>query len=324
MPDSPRNGTKQVYIRKIDALGSQIGRLENDAARRAMALMLDAQRKINTRISALGESDGWRIANARSLQAQVDDIMAEFRRDYGVAFSSVLGNAYENGIQAVDEPLGVSGVVLRPARLSRNVIEVLQGFSADLIQKVSAEVIASVNSIITSSMLGIESPFAAQRRIAQVLGASDSLRELTGVSARAEKIFRTEVGRVQSIATQARQQEVAQDVEDIEKVWTATGDGRTRSGHLTAHGQHVGVDEYFEVAAKVGQPMEELMYPRDPRGSAGNTIQCRCRSTTWRAGYGAFLPRTTGRVDVEKERRAEEAFVIVRRVWPGATWRAAG
>jgi len=62
-------------------------------------------------------------------------------------------------------------------------------------------------------------------------------------------------------------------------------------------------DEYFEVAAERGGPKEKLMYPRDPRGSAENTINCRCRHIVWREGYGDFVPRTTTRVEQEIERR---------------------
>lgn len=271
--------------------------MEDDAARRAVRLLLAAQREITQRVIT---EEGWRLENLQSLQRQVNDILAKFEREYTAALSGIQVNAYQAGIETVDDPLRVSGITLTPARLNPNVIAVLQGFSADLIRNISAETRAAVNATIAQSLLGLQSPFEAQKRIAQIIGAHDSLRELTGISARAESQFRTETGRVYSIATQARQEQVAEFVPDLMKVWVATGDSRTRRDHLRAHGQTVKVDEFFEVGG------EKLRFPRDPRGSAGQTVNCRCRSISWRAGYGEPVPRTTARVEKEQERRADE------------------
>lgn len=54
------------------------------------------------------------------------------------------------------------------------------------------------------------------------------------------------------------------------KVWLATVDSRTREAHMDADGQAVALDEPFIVDG------EELEYPGDPAGSAGNVINCRC------------------------------------------------
>ncbi len=58
----------------------------------------------------------------------------------------------------------------------------------------------------------------------------------------------------------------------IEKEWVAILDSRTRSSHALADGQVVNVQDSYSVEG------EALMYPRDPNGSAGNIINCRCIS----------------------------------------------
>jgi hypothetical protein len=296
----PITGTKTDFIARTNALQASIGRLEDRAVRRAVQLLNEAKRKINARVLT---EDGWRKSNLRNLQAQVHSIMADFERDYARAFTQINGEVYELAVQSVDDPLAVSGVTLQPARLSRNVVEVLQGFSADLIRNVGQQARTNINAAITQAMLGLESPFDAQRRISDIIGVRDDARKLTGISARAQSTFRTEVGRIQGIATQARQQQVAERVDDIEKRWVATGDNRTRSGHLAAHGQSVPVDGFFLVARVKGERKEELRFPKDPRGSAGNVINCRCRTATWRKGYGEFLPRTSAKVEEEEASR---------------------
>ena len=55
-----------------------------------------------------------------------------------------------------------------------------------------------------------------------------------------------------------------------EKEWLSTKDDRVRIEHLEVDGQVVPIDEPFIVGG------EELMYPGDASGSAGNVINCRC------------------------------------------------
>lgn len=63
---------------------------------------------------------------------------------------------------------------------------------------------------------------------------------------------------------------------DMKREWVASLDDRTREtppdefDHASADGQIVGMKEPFVVSG------EELMFPGDPAGSAGNIILCRC------------------------------------------------
>jgi uncharacterized protein with gpF-like domain len=54
----------------------------------------------------------------------------------------------------------------------------------------------------------------------------------------------------------------------LNKVWTATGDDRTREAHQEADGQSVPLDEPFDVDG------EDVDQPGD--GSAENSVNCRC------------------------------------------------
>jgi len=56
------------------------------------------------------------------------------------------------------------------------------------------------------------------------------------------------------------------------KQWLTSGNDNVRPAHEEANGQVVGVDEPFSVGG------EELRYPGDPDGSAGNVINCHCVS----------------------------------------------
>lgn len=54
------------------------------------------------------------------------------------------------------------------------------------------------------------------------------------------------------------------------KVWLAAVDHRTRSTHVSADGQTVGLDEKFSVGAA------RMDYPGDPSGGAAEVVNCRC------------------------------------------------
>jgi hypothetical protein len=77
--------------------------------------------------------------------------------------------------------------------------------------------------------------------------------------------------RVHSLASVARINDLATRHSGLGKLWKHIPVARVpRIGHLLADGQIVKPDEPFVVEG------EELMYPRDPSGSAENTINCHC------------------------------------------------
>lgn len=63
------------------------------------------------------------------------------------------------------------------------------------------------------------------------------------------------------------------DTENVRKYWKTRGDEKVRNFHQKIPGENSegrSLDEDFST------PLGPLRYPRDPRGTAENTIQCRC------------------------------------------------
>ena len=87
---------------------------------------------------------------------------------------------------------------------------------------------------------------------------------------RANLISRTEVHRVAGFANEAVAENM--NIDGTVKEWVAIQDARTRLSHSIAAGQRVPLESDFVVGG------ERLKYPGDPKGSAGNTINCRCAS----------------------------------------------
>lgn len=90
---------------------------------------------------------------------------------------------------------------------------------------------------------------------------------------RADTIANTEVGAAYGFA----RQESMQGLGIEEKEWLDSGLGNVRDTHRKADGQRVPVDEPFIIETKEGGA-DEMMYPGDSNGSAGNVINCHCVS----------------------------------------------
>lgn len=107
----------------------------------------------------------------------------------------------------------------------------------------------------------------AGESIPQIAARIDTLYLSQIIPNRSTTIARTEVV---SSSNWSAMQAAKNSGLTLNKVWLATGDNRTRPAHADADGQEVGIDDSFEVGG------EELDFPGDPSGSAGNIVDCRC------------------------------------------------
>ena len=84
---------------------------------------------------------------------------------------------------------------------------------------------------------------------------------------RAERIARTEIVSASNKGSLTGMESTGVP---FNKIWITELGTRTRDSHITANNQTVGQKDDFIVDG------ESLSYPGDPRGSAGNVINCRC------------------------------------------------
>jgi uncharacterized protein with gpF-like domain len=115
-----------------------------------------------------------------------------------------------------------------------------------------------------------EPPRVLAKRIREETGGEIGKR-------RAVTIARTETGVAASIGADAAAEATGLQ---LDKVWNATEDARTRPDHAKADGQRVRMDHTFTVGGVA------MRYPRDPKGPAKQVINCRCVAT-----YEPRLPR---------------------------------
>jgi F like protein len=264
--------TQQEFDRRVREIIEKILRQERESIEGARALLEQSRSDVIARLAEGGRTE-WDSYWLRSVRAAIETRIADLSRDLEGGLNQGINTVFDLANQLVDEPvratLGFNPVI----GVSREVAQVAASFSATMIKDLTSSAQASIDGIIRRAATG---GLTVQDAITQIGSSLDSSKTFGPVAVRAERIFRTEVLRVQSIASQARMKmnEAAMRRAGwaLGKRWLATPDKRARISHLLAMGQERAVDEPFNVGG------EELMYPRDPAGSASNTINCRCVS----------------------------------------------
>lgn len=124
---------------------------------------------------------------------------------------------------------------------------------------------------------GIENGLGLEKMKSELIEAAGTVFEELS-TARALLIARTETGASVNIGQVATYKAVGIE----RKEWIATLDARTRESHLQMDGKTAPIDETFEVENPDGG-IDNMLYPLDPNGSAGNVCNCRCSvAPAWR------------------------------------------
>ncbi len=225
-------------------------------------------------------SDARRTARTRLLAEIERQIMAWSSAAAQIA-TLAAGVAWEAGMAMVSAPLAAAGIgVTVGTRINPRALASVQQLLTDRIADAGRQAIARINTVITQSLIGTTAQSDAISQVAEILGSPRR---------RAQTIIFTEVGRAHSMATHAAMIEAADQVPGLRKRWMKSGKIHPRRDHVRAHNQIQLAGEPFLVAG------EKLMFPRDPNGSAGNTINCGCMSIP--VVDGSTLGASTVRID---------------------------
>jgi hypothetical protein len=193
------------------------------------------------------------------------------------------------------------GFTIAPAPFHR---EALRAFTFDRITAVTAEMLAAIRGQVLLSFVGNLSAYDTMVNITHIVGIRDLpyFRQLgtTGVSAKAENIWRTELMTGLNTAKNDFFMAAGDEFPDLEKVWLATGDDRTRDTHIDAHEQTVPLNDFFIVGG------HDAMYPHDPILPIRERARCRCTHIVYQPSWGELTPLIGdlhSQVAAERDRR---------------------
>lgn len=270
----PRNKTEIAFQKKVAELIRKANKLEDVEVLRVVRLLADARKEVAATVA----STEWQAYRLPQLKGQIERAMQEFGAKYGVNLRDAQREFWEQGADMVDMPLRAAGVVAYLPALDTTTLSIMQGFSTDLVQGLSRDAAARINREMTMGLMGQKTPYEVMQSVGRNLTHPSVFKS---IAARAETITRTECGRVLEMAAQARMTEAAKSVPGLQKQWVHGHLAMVpRPEHMVANGQIRDVDQPFDVGG------EKLMYPRDPAGSAKNTINCGCYTVPYRAEWG--------------------------------------
>jgi len=276
---------KEIQFRsKINKLLKDADKLDAQALRRTNQLLFDMKKRINARL-ANEALEGWDLTHLPRLKIAMNQVVSEFQRQYNNALNSFTTEAFEKGIELVDEPMRIAYETFALPELSRQTLGIMQGYSADLVVGVSNDVRRWINSELTLGITGEKSPFQIMQGIGKkVKGyAWEKGTPMDKAMRRAEVITRTEISRVLNLSTWKRQEQLSENYPETKKYWIQFPSKYPRDVHRSvmnatnpaSGGTPIPINQDYIVGT------ERAKAPHDPRLSAKNVIQCGCRSVIW-------------------------------------------
>ncbi|MBP8980841.1 MAG: hypothetical protein KBG09_06315 [Syntrophobacterales bacterium] len=267
---------ESAFNKKIKALIKEADRLEEQAVVRAIRLLEQSRKEVAATVAATE----WQAHNLAQLKTAVERSLQEFARRFGMEIADSQGRFWDMGVEMVDAPLRAAGVMAVIPAIDTQALAAMQNYSAHLINSLGQEAAAKVYNEMALGMIGQKTPFEVMEAVGKNLKDKGTFHS---IAARAETITRVETGRALAMASQSRMEEAAKVVPGLKKKWVYGAAHRKmpRFAHMGVDGQVRDVDKPFEVAGVA------LMYPRDPAGPPGQTINCRCYSAPYMEAWEA-------------------------------------
>lgn len=275
----------------MDVVG-EYSRLENASAQQLMKRLDTLQQALRQRLTQ--QITDFRRFNLQQLLADVDRLMAEVRAQIERDQAGNFGKAGALGTDAAVKP--IEAIRIRPdlgTGLDPQIITATFGNAVDLLSVPMQQFATEVKAALRRTVLAGDSKMEELQRLQRSIAGQG----FDSAQYRAERIMRTEMGRVFNQATYAKLEGLGQQFPFLKKGWRATPGARTRIGHAEAgrtyaRGQGIPIAQRFVIRVfdernkkapkQIG--VAQLRFPIDPettpagRIAAAATILCRCNA----------------------------------------------
>lgn len=265
MPDSKKRFQKRVatFLNQNDSFNSK-------EIRRILTLLSQAEMNIINDLMSVPQSE-FQLFFLNRMRGQVQTRINEMTPLLTGEVRSGDARMFEFSLDKADELMSASGIDVAPLFLDETVLSASQTLTGELIKTVPIEMQKRVGNTLA---LGLAEGKSASEVMADLRVQFDMTFN------QAERIYRTELMRTQSLAQEKRFQQI-QDLNPVylkRWVWSHKPNGRT--GHAEAERTYtanpIPFEDDFMVAPHAGGRKEAGQYPRDPAFSASNSINCGC------------------------------------------------
>lgn len=261
--------TPREYENMVKKLTAAAEKARDREALAAIRLLHEARQKIAAAVAATD----WQAFYLPQQQAAIERALEEFSRRFGQHLSEAQSRAWQTGAGMTDKIILAAGVTAMIPEIDITALTLMQKFGAGLVRGLGQDAAQKITNELTLGLMGQKTPYEVMTAVGKNLKDPSIFKS---IAARAETITRTECGRALEAASHARLAKAAEVVPGLKKMWQHGGSMMPRPAHLAADGQIRDVNEPFDVGG------EKLMYPQDPAGSPGNTINCSCYTVPYK------------------------------------------
>lgn len=235
------------------------------------------------RVDHVGSRKSWchkaEIKDKKDLEKRVERSLDSFQGPWEKQYTKTLDPTLELGYDvALDVPFDIPNrdeIDALRARNAKNRRQILAARGINTFSKLNETTTERIMKIIED---GAKNNLSVNEIIKNLV---NEFTNIPNIQSRAETIARTETLTAVSLGQAAAMKDAAKVIPNLQKMWIATNDDRTRGlkstdkyDHAGLNGQIVKYNEDFR-DSRSGQ---ELPYPRAPGADAGMVINCRC---TW-------------------------------------------
>jgi uncharacterized protein with gpF-like domain len=261
-----------AYDKQVQALIKKAESMGDDQVAKAIARLNVARKQV---AATVAKTD-WQLYQLPKLKAAIDSAMADFATQLGKDLKTGQKDFWFFGQEMVDVSLSTVGVTAVLPAIDTAMLVAMQNYTGSLVKSLGADAAGKIYNEMAMGLMGQKTPFEVMQAVGNNLTDKGIF---SSIAARAETITRQECGRILEAASQARMEKAAEVVPGLQKQWQHGVSRMPRVSHLAAVGQVRDVDKPFAVGG------EALMYPRDPAGSPGNTINCSCYTVPYMDGW---------------------------------------
>ncbi len=248
----------------------------------------------NRLLGSQGAVTDFRRFSLNSLVADVDRLIEDTQRQLAEDAKAAYSRMGDLGDTAAEEPLRAAQLIIRPELPGLDAVLVTAAFdnTLELLTQPMQQFASTTKVLLRGVALAGDQKFEAIQKLQNQISGQG----MDNAQYKAERIIRTELGRVFNQATYDRLVSLAADFTFLRKGWRAAGDTRTRIGHREAartYGRGSGApmaerfqikvyDERGKQAKFLGNaflrfPLDPLVKPEGRVGAAA-TIMCRCNA----------------------------------------------
>lgn len=260
------------YDREVQKLIKTAEAMQDDQVAKAVRQLNIARKKVAETVAVTE----WDLYHLPKLKSAVDTAMREFAEHYAAELSQDQKDFWAFGQEMVDAPISAAGVSVVIPAIDTGLLIAMQNYSAHLVESLGRDAAGKIYNEMAMGLMGQKTPYEVMQAVGKNLTDKGIF---SSIAARAETITRQECGRILEAASQERMNAAADVVPGLQKQWQHGTSRVPRLTHLAAEGQIRDVDKPFDVGG------EKLMYPRDPAGSPGNTINCSCYTVPFMAAW---------------------------------------